>query len=68
MRITVTFFPDKLTKEIDLKAGSKIIDVLKKLHLRPDNLIVLKNNTPIPVDETLTEKQDLNIVKVSSGG
>ena len=68
MRITVTFFPDKSTKKIEIKTGSKIIDLLKKLNLRPDNLIILKNSNPIPVDEVLTEKEELSIMKVSSGG
>jgi sulfur carrier protein ThiS len=68
MRITVTFFPDKSTKRIEIKAGSKISDLLKNLNLRPDNLIILKNSNPIPVDEVLTEKEELSIMKVSSGG
>ena len=68
MRIIVKIFPDNLTKKIELKSGLKILDLLKKINLNPDNLIVLKNNTPIPVDDILNEEQELNIIKVASGG
>jgi len=68
MIIIVKIFPDNLTKKIELKSGSKILDLLKKINLNPDNLIVLKNNNPIPVDDILNEDQELNILKVASGG
>jgi len=68
MKITVKIMPENSIKEVDLKSGSKVYDVLKKINLRPDALIVLKGNTPIPVDEILDEEQELSILQVASGG
>ena len=68
MKITVKILPLNSIKEVDLKSGSKVYDVLKKINLRPDALIVLKGNAPIPVDEILDEEQELNILQVASGG
>ncbi len=68
MRIIVKIFPDNLTKKIILSSGSRVNDLLKKINLRPDDIIVLKGNTPIPVDDILYEEQELSILKVASGG
>ena len=68
MKISVKISREKETKEIDLKDGSTVIDLLKKLNLKPDTLIVLNNDLPIPIDDVLKDKQNLSIVLVSSGG
>jgi sulfur carrier protein ThiS len=56
------------TKEIQLKKGSTIENLLEKLNLKPDTLIILSNNVPIPVDSTINNNQEITIVQVSSGG
>ncbi|MFW6121207.1 MAG: MoaD/ThiS family protein [Petrotogales bacterium] len=68
MKIKVKILSEDSTEEIDLKSGSKVYDLLKKIHLRPDTLIVLKDSTPIPVDDTLDDGQELSIINVASGG
>ena len=68
MKITVKILPLNSIKEVDLKSGLKVYDILKKINLRPDTCIVLKGNTPIPVDEILDEEQELSILQVASGG
>ena len=68
MKVSVKISRDKETKEIDLKDGSTVMDLLKKLNLKPDTLIVINNNLPIPVDDELKDKQNLSIILVSSGG
>ena len=68
MKISVKLSREKDKKEIDLKEGSTVMDLLKKLSLKPDTLIVISNDKPIPVDEILRDKQNLSIVLVSSGG
>ena len=68
MKISVILLPNNSLKEVELRSGSKIFDLLKKIHLKPDAIIVLKNNMPIPVDDTLTEGQKLTILQVASGG
>ena len=68
MKIKVKILPDNSMKEIDVKPGSKVYDLLKKIQLKPDALIVLKGNTPVPVDDILKDDQELSILKVASGG
>jgi sulfur carrier protein ThiS len=68
VKISVKISREKDKKEIDLKDGSTVIDLLKKLNLKPDTLIVLNDDIPIPIDEVLKDKQNLSIILVSSGG
>ena len=68
MKIRVKLSREKGIKEIDLKDGSTVTDLLKKLNLKPDTLIVMNKDLPIPVDDVLKDKQNLSIVLVSSGG
>lgn len=68
MKISVTILPDNSLKEVEIKSGSKIFDLIKKIHLKPDALIVLKDSKPIPIDEILSEGQKLTILQVASGG
>jgi sulfur carrier protein ThiS len=68
VKISVKISREKEIKEIDLKDGSTVIDLLKKLNLKPDTLIVLNNDLPIPIDDVLKDKQNLSIILVSSGG
>ena len=58
---------DKI-KDIQINKNSTILDLLNKLDLKPDTVIVMRDNMPIPIDETLTDDQELSIIIVSSGG
>ena len=55
-------------KEIQVKKDSTILDLLNKLDLKPDTVIVMRDNIPIPIDEILNSDQELSIIQVSSGG
>jgi len=55
-------------REISLDVGSTVEDILRKIKLKPDTTIVLSDNTPIPIDDVLTQDQELTIIQVSSGG
>jgi len=55
-------------KELQLEKKSTINDLLKKLDLKPDTVVVMNNDKPIPVDEDLTDEEELIILQVSSGG
>ncbi len=68
MNITVKLSRNNETKKIQIENGSKAEDVLKKINLKPDTVIVMCDNKPIPIDEELTEGQKLAILQVSSGG
>lgn len=68
LKIHVKILPKNVTDEIDIKSGSKMYDLLKKINLKPDNIIILRDNTPVPVDDILTNEQELTIIQVASGG
>ena len=50
------------------RKDSTVTDLLRMIHRRPDSVIVLKNKTPLPVDDTLLDDQELSILQVASGG
>jgi len=68
VKITVKLSRIKETKEIHLETGSTVNDLLREMNLKPDTLIVMSNNTPIPVDNALKDGQEVAIIQVSSGG
>ena len=68
MNIQVNLSRSNKTKKINLKKGSKIYDLLKKIDIKPDTAIIMKDNKPIPIDEELNKDQKITIIQVSSGG
>jgi len=56
------------TKEVNLEKGSTIEDLLRKINLKPDTLIVMNKDKPVPIDDTLNDGQELTIIQVASGG
>ncbi|MBN2065536.1 MAG: MoaD/ThiS family protein [Candidatus Thermoplasmatota archaeon] len=68
MKVTITFSRLKKSQDIEISPGSTISDVLKKLNLKPDALIVMNNDTPLPIDHEVTKNQHLTIIQVASGG
>jgi len=68
MKITITISRTRETEDIQLNQGSTVNDLLKKINLKPDTLIVMHKNTPVPIDDVLTDGQTLTILQVSSGG
>lgn len=68
MIIRVNISRSDSIKEINIKKGSTIQDLLNELDLKPDAIIVMKDNIPIPIDQVLIKDQELSIIQVSSGG
>jgi len=68
VKITVKLSRTKETKEIHLETESTVNDLLRKMNLKPDTLIVMSNNVPIPIDNALKDGQEVAIIQVSSGG
>ena len=68
MKIHVKIIPENVTDVIDVERGSSMYEVLKKFNMKPDNIIILRDNTPVPVDDRVCEGDHLAIIKVSSGG
>jgi sulfur carrier protein ThiS len=68
LQIKVKRVRTRKTENVKIKEGCKVDDLIEKLDLKPDNLIVMKNNMPVPIDSILSDNQELVIVEVSSGG
>ena len=68
MEITVKLSRSKRAKRIDLKNGSTVEEVLEKLKIKPDTVVVMINDIPIPIDYQIKEVDELTILQVSSGG
>lgn len=68
MQITVEILPQNKIKKLKIKKNAKIIEVLKKLEINPDIVVVFRKNSPLPIDEVLNENDRLKIVRVVSGG
>jgi len=68
VNITIKISRTNETKTINLKTGSTVQDVLTKINMKPDTLIVINKNNPIPIDQELKNGEELTILQVSSGG
>ena len=68
MKIKLKISRTNEIKEVILKSRSTVEDLLKEINLKPDTLIVLSNNKPIPIDDILRNEQEITILQVSSGG
>jgi sulfur carrier protein ThiS len=54
--------------EIQLKKESNVLDLLNKLKIKPDTVVVMSNKIPVPIDDALNDKQEITIIQVFSGG
>ena len=68
MKIKVKISRTNEIKEVNLDNGASVQSLLKKINLKPDTIIVLNNNKLIPIDDELTNGEELTILQVSSGG
>jgi len=68
LQIKVNRTRSRETESVNIKEGCIVGDILNKLNLKPDTLIVMNNDKPIPIDSIITNNQELVIIEVSSGG
>jgi sulfur carrier protein ThiS len=68
MKIKVKIVPRNTLQEVEVKKGTSISDLLRSLQLRPDGFIVLKKNIPTPIDDVITDNEELCLLQVASGG
>jgi sulfur carrier protein ThiS len=55
-------------QRVQIPAGATVLDALRRLGTPPDAVVVLREGTPIPLDATLHEGDDLRVFNVFSGG
>ena len=68
LNITIILSKNKEKRKLEFKKVLTVEQVLKKLNLKPDTVIVMSKNRPVPIDEEIKEGQELIILQVSSGG
>ncbi|HEC81634.1 MAG TPA: hypothetical protein ENI42_04335 [Thermoplasmatales archaeon] len=68
MKIQVKTLPENTIKEYSIQKSSTIEKLFKQMKLKPDAVIALRNNQPIPLTETLQENEEITIIKIASGG
>jgi len=69
MRIEIKLYPENKTTALDFKVeNATVMDVLSRLNIKPDTVVVIKDNDPIPIDEDVNDGDKLKIIKVASGG
>jgi sulfur carrier protein ThiS len=62
-------FIEKSGKTVRMKKGFKSAALLlKELELNPDTVIIVRNSEVILADERLSEKDDIMLLSVVSGG
>jgi sulfur carrier protein ThiS len=68
VKIKVKISRTNETKEVSLENGTTVQDLLKKINLKPDTIIVINKDKPIPIDDEIKDGEELTILQVSSGG
>ena len=69
MKVKVKLFPKgKKFEDMNLKDGSRGLELLDKMGLAPDAHIISRKSGPIPLDEKLREGEKISIIQVISGG
>jgi len=68
MEIEITLLPQNIARKQEIPPMATIEDLIKIMQLKPDTVIAMRNNTPIPIDEKIKEGDKLTIIQVASGG
>ncbi|MEM4259127.1 MAG: MoaD/ThiS family protein [Candidatus Thermoplasmatota archaeon] len=68
MKIKITILPSNLKKEVEITKDSTVSDLLKKMNIKPDTVIVLVDKKPVPIDDLIGDVQELELLQVASGG
>ena len=68
MNIIIKLSRTKEKRKVEFEMALTVEQVLKKLNLKPDTVIVMSKNSPVPIDDKIKDGQELTILQVSSGG
>ena len=61
-------FIEKENKQLVLKKNCTGLELLKKLKINPDTVLLVKNNEIVLPEENLSKTDDIKILSVVSGG
>ena len=68
MEITVFIERSDLEKTVALPEGATVEDLLSRLHLNPETVLTVRDNTVLLQDHSLRDKDFIKILSVVSGG
>jgi sulfur carrier protein ThiS len=68
MKVVAELVQARRTETVDLASAATGLELLERLGLAPDAHLLLRGETPIPVDAVLSEGERLRILSVVSGG
>ena len=68
MQVHVKLINDKKNHTLNVPASATPFDTLKKLQIPPDTVIVMRDGAPIPIDSKLKSDDELEVIRVVSGG
>ena len=68
VKIKVTLVRTNEILSLNLSKGSTGEHILKQINLKPDTVIIMNDNKPVPIDEKIKDNNEYSILQVSSGG
>ena len=68
MKIKINFigFPKK-EEILEVEKGESYAAILENLGINPETVVIVKNGTPVPVDDE-AEEGEITVMRVISGG
>lgn len=69
MKVKVKFLGgfEKESEEVEIEEGKRYSDLLEKLGINPETVVIVKNGKPVPVDD-FVEEGEIIVMRVISGG
>jgi sulfur carrier protein ThiS len=58
----------KVAHEVELSDRSTILDLLRSVGVRPDEVLVVMGAVPVPVDRVLHDGERVELLSIVSGG
>ena len=66
--VKILLLPEREKRTVEVPKGADGFALLKALNINPENVIIVRNDEPIPVDSRIRSGDDLKVVRVVSGG
>ena len=68
MSVKILLLPERKSQSVELPRGADGFALLKAVNINPENVIIVRGDTPIPVDARIKPGDDLKVIRVVSGG
>lgn len=68
MKIKIKFIGFQKNEEIvEIEKNKKYVDLLNRVGINPETVVIVKDGLPIPVDDKV-EEGEIKVIRVISGG